>query len=317
MEHKWSEIEILSDPSLQPEQEAVLDLHGLINALNVLHGELTVIGLQLAGDEDYLAAGMAALRALAASLRKPAERLEQLRRIEDYRQQVMRSVEEVLSRHQHARQDAEVAESLSNLESVFTILRWRAAEMIARADDPRRWNCVPIAELQRNFTEVFSAIEKNSKGRYRIIYNLAQQEPMDYYVRLDFSCAQGDRIFVPLVLTDVMRDLIANARKYTAPGGRILCGLYEDERQLRFVVEDTGRGIPAAEIPGVFEFGHRGSNVGDVRTMGGGFGLTKALRVTRQFGGRLWIASELDRGTRIRITLPRPAVVEASLAAAS
>lgn len=41
--------------------------------------------------------------------------------------------------------------------------------------------------------------------------------------------------------------------------------------------------------------------------MGGGFGLTKAFYITKQFGGRFFIASECGVGTRIRILLPRPA----------
>ena len=45
------------------------------------------------------------------------------------------------------------------------------------------------------------------------------------------------------------------------------------------------------------------------RTMGGGFGLTKAFLVTKQFGGRFWIASEVGVGTRIRIQIPRPAAI--------
>lgn len=40
--------------------------------------------------------------------------------------------------------------------------------------------------------------------------------------------------------------------------------------------------------------------------MGGGFGLTKAFLVTKQFGGRFWIRSEIGAGTRIRIEIPRP-----------
>jgi signal transduction histidine kinase len=115
---------------------------------------------------------------------------------------------------------------------------------------------------------------------------------------------------MPPVFKDVMRDLVANARKYTTPGGHITFAVHESETELRFVVEDTGRGIPAAEIPTVVQFGRRASNVGDVRTMGGGFGLTKAVLVTKQFGGQFWIASEAGLGTRIRIVLPRPPSVE-------
>ena len=45
----------------------------------------------------------------------------------------------------------------------------------------------------------------------------------------------------------------------------------------------------------------------DKATMGGGFGLTKAYLVTRQFGGRMWIASRPGAGTRITLSIPRPA----------
>ena len=116
---------------------------------------------------------------------------------------------------------------------------------------------------------------------------------------------------MPAVFQDVLRDLVANARKYTAPGGHITAALYEDPTLLRLVVEDTGRGIPANELATVVHFGRRASNVGDVRTLGGGFGLTKAFLATKQFGGRFWLASQVGTGTRIRINVPRPTVVAA------
>ncbi|MSU71205.1 MAG: ATP-binding protein [Opitutus sp.] len=74
--------------------------------------------------------------------------------------------------------------------------------------------------------------------------------------------------------------------------------------------KNTGRGIPADERAAVVEFGRRASNVGNVRTMGGGFGLTKAFLATKQFGGRFWIATEVGVGTRVRIHVPRPVAAQ-------
>lgn len=109
---------------------------------------------------------------------------------------------------------------------------------------------------------------------------------------------------MPPVLCDVMRDLLANARKYTPPGGTIIAAMYQEPKWLHLAVADTGRGIPPDEIAAVAQFGKRASNVEDVRTFGGGFGLTKAFLVTKQFGGRFWIQSELGVGTRIRLQIP-------------
>jgi signal transduction histidine kinase len=156
---------------------------------------------------------------------------------------------------------------------------------------------------------VFAAIERNSHGRYRILYNAALQQPSDYYVDFKIETDLDGKFRMPPVLQDVMRDLIANARKYTAPGGHITAALHAGTDGLRFVVHDDGRGIPHDEIKEVVGFGKRASNVGEVRSMGGAFGLTKAFLVTKQFGGRFWIASKLGRGTRVRLWIPPPGAV--------
>nr|WP_240544875.1 ATP-binding protein [Ectothiorhodospira shaposhnikovii] len=110
---------------------------------------------------------------------------------------------------------------------------------------------------------------------------------------------------MPAVFNDVIRDLVANARKYTPPGGRILSGLDDDGQRIRFVVEDTGVGIPPGQVEDVVKLGFRADNVQNRRTYGGGFGLTKAYWVTQRLQGRMWIDSRLDQGTRIEIQFPR------------
>ena len=301
------EVEVADLPSLRPEDASLLDMHSLLNILNVLQGELAVIGLALAQDAELLKDGLAVCRELTGALRDRAKALQDAAALPSHCVRVMAEIERALRDHADRRASPEIAESLANLESVFAILEIRAHEILARAEHPGRWETMRIENLRHNFLEAFAAIEKNSKGRYRIIYNLARQEPADYYVRLDFDSVDGKTVHMPPVFQDVMRDLIANARKYTAPGGIIAAGLFESLRELRFVVHDTGRGIPEPELRQVAEFGYRGSNVRDVRTMGGGFGLTKAYYVTKQFGGRMWIASCVDIGTRISIVLPRAA----------
>jgi len=301
------EIEITEIPALKPNEQSLLAMHSLLNVFNVLRGELALIGLALADDDALLAQGLAACDELTASLHDPVASLAAARQVDDRAAVIFAEIEAALALRPAQREDAEVAESLANLRSVFAILRVRARELLARAGDPGRWEEFSITDLRQNFLEVFAAIEKNSRGRFRIIYNVALQQPQDYYVDFKIESSAGDRLRMPSVFQDVLRDLIANARKYTAPGGHITAALYEDPTVLRLVVQDTGRGIPADELAAVVHFGRRASNVGDVRTMGGGFGLTKAFLATKQFGGRFWLASEVGVGTRVRIQLPRPA----------
>lgn len=298
------EIEITDTPELAPDQCWSLDMHSVINVFNVLRCELSVVGVVLNGDGELIKEGLTQCDRFLADLKPPANALDTARNIRLYTGAIMADVERARRQFPGNRDHQDVLDAIDNLRSIFDVLAVRAQELIDRASCADHWVEHSIEQLRQNFESVFQAIEKNSHGRYRIIYNAALGGATTYYV--DFKLeADGDRLWMPPVFQDVMRDLIANARKYTRPGGRITAALHENSEMLRFVVEDTGRGIPADEIRRVFEFGHRASNTYDVRTMGGGFGLTKALVVTKRFGGRFWIASELGAGTRIRIHLPR------------
>lgn len=300
------EIEITQIPSLQPGEVSQVEMHSLLNILNVLQGELTVIGLHLADDPDLLPQGLAVCDRVKASFSDAAAALRFAAHVPEEEQTIMAEITAALARHPGKAGDAETTESLANIQSVFRMLEARAEETLARAREPGRWLDYRLDELRTDFQAVFAAIEKNSKGRYHIIYNLARQLPSDYYIDFEIDSANGRSVAMPLFFKDVMRDLIANARKYTAPGGTINVGVYETDRELRFVVQDTGRGIPPGELAQVVHYGRRGSNVAEVRTMGGGFGLTKAFLVTKRFAGRFWIKSELGVGTRVTIIIPRP-----------
>ena len=298
-------VELTKSLSLTIEEENLLDMHSVLNVCNVVLFELFLLG-KAVGDTPELEEAMAQVTRVADSLSDPEAAHLAVEEIESFIGTLQRAVEGSVSKVPGAASRVEVIESRANLESIFDILRVRAREISARSRDPDAWVEHDVEELRNNFLHVFRAIEKNSKGGYRIVYNLAQHEEGDYYVNLQISSVQGSTIRMPAIFQDVMRDLIANARKYTAPGGRIEAALFQAESSLNFVVEDSGRGIPSDELAELVDFGVRGANVGDRPTRGGGFGLTKAYYVTRKFAGRMWVASELGAGTRIEIRLPVP-----------
>lgn len=300
------EVEITEIPALSPGESSLLDMHSLLNVLNVLYGELSLLGLTLGNDPELLRTALAICERFKADLGNPAASLRQAQTLPETVAAIQRVVAEELDRQPARKEEPEVRDSLANLQSVFKVLDVRSREILARSQMPDAWVALPIEDLRTDFREVFAAIEKNSRGRYRIIYNLARQEAADYFINFDIESTGPSVVAMPLIFKDVIRDLMANARKYTPPGGTINAGLYETAETLRFSVQDTGRGIPADELHTVVHYGKRGSNVGQVRTLGGGFGLTKAFLVTKQFGGRFWIRSEVGVGTRIRIEIPRP-----------
>jgi len=197
-----------------------------------------------------------------------------------------------------------LVQSRENVVSVFAIFSVRAQELLEREEVGSSWVEHSVPQLVQNMGDVLKAIATNSKGRYGIVYNIALQKERDYLIDLEVDSIDGDVIRMPPVLQDVLRDLTANARKYTQPGGRISVGLADDGVYLHLVVEDTGCGILDDEIKDVVRWGVRGSNVREVQVNGGGFGLTKAYMTVLEYGGRMWIKSQLGKGTRITIIIP-------------
>lgn len=303
------DVEITTPLQLDATEAALLDLHSFLNIFNVVLSELYFLGEDLKRPDSF--AGSAAImeefsRKLRHSDQIKATLLSTEARLEEF----WAEFESVIVETDDA---SRVQVSRDNLGSIIAVLRQRALQMLDRLDNPNLWVDMNIEELQADYLQLFAAVAKNSKGRYDIVYNVAAQRRQDYLIHLDFSSVDTDTIRMPAVLQDVFRDLTANARKYTEPGGTIQAGLVDDGVQLRLVVEDNGRGIPAHEVPRVVELGYRATNVADKRTMGSGIGLTKAYWVAKRLGGSMRIRSGRDRGTRVTIIIPSQTKTRATL----
>ncbi|MFO0871810.1 MAG: response regulator [Pirellulales bacterium] len=112
----------------------------------------------------------------------------------------------------------------------------------------------------------------------------------------------------PVRLRQVLVNLIGNAIKFT-DRGEVLVEVHVEkvlqrEAVLRFTVSDTGVGIEAAKRELIFE-AFTQADASTTRRYGGtGLGLTIARRVVDQAGGRIWVDSELGRGSHFHFTLP-------------
>lgn len=296
-------IEIKEPLSLSDEQYSLLDMHSVLNISNVLIGELTFLGDAL-GDLSLVQDSLDVCYSVADSLKDKNQALENLHNIQELKSAIRNNLNQTVHTNEEKKDEPEIREFLDNISSIFGILDVRTQEILDRFNTPDQWMSYNIDHLKQNFINLFSAIEQNSKGRYHFVYNIASQNAVYYLVNLNITSADGNYIKMPPLLQDVMRDLIANARKYTPVGGTISAGLDDDGEFLRLVVEDNGKGIPGDQLESVVKFGFRASNVQNKQTKGGGFGLTKAYWVTRQNNGRMCISSGENEGTKIEIEMP-------------
>jgi two-component system phosphate regulon sensor histidine kinase PhoR len=102
----------------------------------------------------------------------------------------------------------------------------------------------------------------------------------------------------------VFERLITNAIQYTGPRGRIQIAAERSGSDVIITVSDTGIGVPAAELPDLFNRFSRASNAIKTNMAGPGLGLYLAKSIIELHHGHIELESQLGKGTIVRVTLP-------------
>jgi signal transduction histidine kinase len=102
-------------------------------------------------------------------------------------------------------------------------------------------------------------------------------------------------------LSQVIANLLENAFKFASEGGSVSLRAHRREDDVEIVVQDSGQGIPAAELPRIFDRFWQGDRAS--RT-GAGLGLAICKGVVEAHGGRIWAESTLGDGTTFHVTIP-------------
>jgi len=107
----------------------------------------------------------------------------------------------------------------------------------------------------------------------------------------------------------VLANLLTNAVKYSPEGGPVRVTLNETSNSAQVIVRDEGVGIPQDDLPHVFDWFHRGSNVVG-RFAGTGLGLASARELVELYGGAISVESEEGKGSTFVVRLPLAAGAE-------
>jgi histidine kinase len=169
-------------------------------------------------------------------------------------------------------------------------------------------NLLDVAKIEARKVELHpEALALNGVGREMVVLFRPQAEEKE--VRLvneipaDLPPVWGDADKVAEIFTN----LVSNAFKFTPAGGTVTLSAAPEADDLHVRVADTGVGIPAAALETVFnKFEQVKPTEGLVRkTKGTGLGLTIVRGFIEAHGGRVWIESELNKGTVVHFTLPK------------
>ena len=126
----------------------------------------------------------------------------------------------------------------------------------------------------------------------------------DLFLSVDIEAELAPIQANPDRLKLVWTNLLSNAIKYTEPGGIVAVTLKQTDGHLVATVRDTGIGIPPEDQDRIFEEFYRSNNARITCPVGTGVGLAIVQRIIENYGGRVWVDSELGLGSKFTFTLP-------------
>lgn len=106
------------------------------------------------------------------------------------------------------------------------------------------------------------------------------------------------------MINTVLRNLIANAIKFTKPGGEINISVVKQHNEVIVSVSDTGVGMSQDKLGKIFQLDQSCSTLGTNKEKGTGLGLILCKEFVEKHGGKIWVESKEDIGSTFYFTLP-------------
>jgi PAS domain S-box-containing protein len=154
-----------------------------------------------------------------------------------------------------------------------------------------------VLKLERGEVDLVELAQKVVDG-FRMQTDSHQLE-MDFAEDLPVVLADEDR------LRQVLNNLVDNAIKYSPDGGVVRVGGWVESGHVVIYVADRGIGIPECEQERLFQRFYRVDSSIRRRTEGAGLGLFLAKAIVEAHGGRIWLRSDVSKGTTVFFSLPR------------
>lgn len=181
---------------------------------------------------------------------------------------------------------------------------------VSKAEDGRLSNNPKVVDVVSYVHDIVQGLRpKADEKGLRMLYKPLPDDDVDqsarrltpvFYVNLD-----NDH------LREVVANLVENAIKYT-PHGDVVIDVGGDAEHVVISINDSGIGIPAEDIPHLFQKFYRVDN-SDTREIGGtGLGLYLCRRLAETMGGRIWVDSEYKKGSTFYLEVPRISHEEAT-----
>ena len=163
--------------------------------------------------------------------------------------------------------------------------------LLAQAESGKIVLARQLVELDTLLLDVFNQMSVLAKGKLDLRIGSIDQV---------LVCADRDR------LKQVLVNLLGNAINYTPKGGEVIIGLGKQNNQARLTISDNGPGIPAEDLPHIFERFYRSEKARTRQRDGKGYGLGLSIAywIVRNHQGRIEVSSTPGKGSTFCVWLP-------------
>lgn len=215
-----------------------------------------------------------------------------------------------------SRQRRFVSDASHELRTPLTAIRGQlevlAANPGANAEEVRRVKAVTLAEVGRmeRLVEELLTLAHLDEGAEMDVGDVDLASLLHELVAtgsFDAEVEELPSVHVagsPEMLTRVVRNLLANARRHAGGSGQVILSAVRANRWITIRVDDDGPGIPAAERERIFERFHRLDSARNRDSGGSGLGLAISREIVDAHGGRIWIEDSPLGGARVAFELP-------------
>ncbi len=175
--------------------------------------------------------------------------------------------------------------SVENIHDMLdNILNWSYSQMGGIKNTP---NYLTINELIKNNINLFADIAKNKS------IEIVQEMSQDYTVFADEN-----------QLKLILRNLASNALKFTKKGGKITFDTLQNGEMIEISVADTGVGMDSNQLKNLFQISTNFTTYGTQGEKGTGLGLLLCKEMVEKNGGKIWVESKEDLGSKFIFSLP-------------
>ena len=154
-------------------------------------------------------------------------------------------------------------------------------------------NTITLKPVSVDISEFLEAIINENKMLFNTEVNIHKS----------FNLQEREHYIDKNLIRYIIGNILNNAIKFTQQPSEIFFSVDDNSQNLIFIITDFGIGIPSGEQTYIFEPFYRASNAENIK--GTGFGLSVVKRMIDLYNGKIFVKSQLNKGTSITIILPK------------